>query len=346
MNFRYGDFGQDENEQDGPLFYSNLTKVLDERRILPEIAIIISVENQNDFVATNFWRNPEIIQYLTGKARVLRINISQEAYQQFTQLFPVTALPSLFVFGPGSSGPSFSYSGRFPSVIEFRGQYESLPPYQPPLTIPQTTVPTPTQPPEIDDNWYPKHRFQSQSNQTQTEPKPTPTTEPMSVPKPKKKPAPKPEPKPQSPPTPVEVTLITLNQRTYTEMFMSNDNVVKVYAWAAQKIGQPQTNFNLLVQPNNSPIPQSTLIQLKQYGQKFTVKVTMKNKNNGNNTNRLIAQIKNFFREISIFADPKDDPTDFWRLTPPQGRGAPNQRQTTNFRANNQYYNGNGINFE
>ena len=48
----------------------------------------------------------------------------------FNQLFPVANLPALFVFGPGSAGPSFKYEGTVPSVDEFIQRYNELPPYQ------------------------------------------------------------------------------------------------------------------------------------------------------------------------------------------------------------------------
>ena len=334
MDFRYNQFNN-SGSQDGPLFYSNLTKVLDERRILPEIAIIISIENDNNQNIFQFWNSQQLTQFLMGKARVLRINAvrQQETFNMFNQLFPVANLPALFVFGPGSAGPSFKYEGTVPSVDEFIQRYNELPPYQ------QIFIPRPQfyqqnfaqQQPAANnttsnnsttnnnnttsnnnnnnneeqekkkddkDNWFPRHRLT---------PKPSTNNN-------KKENGNVQKNKEDNISKEILVEMAGPDKKVYEQKFSSFDNTVKIYVWASQQIKESTSNFCLLIEPRGDVLPVSNLLLLKQYFPKLNLKAVVKGKKTYQNEgNGFISKVKSFFKDISIFADPDDDYDNFWR---------------------------------
>jgi hypothetical protein len=79
------------------------------------------MESDPDDSMDQFWHDPALVAGLTGLCIVARINRERnaKAFYEFNQLFPVDKLPSIFVFGPNSTGPTVTHSGLIPSPADF-----------------------------------------------------------------------------------------------------------------------------------------------------------------------------------------------------------------------------------
>ena len=162
-NFRFYGFGQENNSNS--LFYNDVFLLMSQKQLNPTISILISIENENDLIANNFWSDGRIIQLLTNAgAKAIRIkkDSQQNEFQQFNELFSVQAFPSLYVFGPSSAGPSFIYSSTYPDYQQFASDFSTL-----------TYSPTPAfQPPQLQQQQSQQEQQQSHPQPAQLQPQP------------------------------------------------------------------------------------------------------------------------------------------------------------------------------
>lgn len=355
--FRYDNFGQDEEDfQNGPLFYSDLFAVMEQRRLNPSNIIIISLEENFNREVQAFWSNTRVLEMLMNRAQVIRISRTRQAdtYNQFTQLFPVQARPSLFVFGPNSVGPSFSYAGNFPDVDEFEARFMSFT-FSQPVNI-QIAPPSQRTPDiNIDDmprnRSHPRPQRPTSANQItieREEPPPRQASEP-----PRRNLSPQnisnAIPPVQSPPQQqnrdqvnqnqarsqqrVAVRVEQPNNAVIVRGFKSNESVLAIFNWVSHIIGQPHTHYELRIQPNNELLPLNDRVLISTYAPELNLKLILK-KNPSVPMPNIFKSIWNYFLYaldmISPFADLDDDPNDFWHVEPPVPRSRRPQPQRVN----------------
>lgn len=351
-NFRFYDFGRENSSNS--LFYDDVFLLLNQRRLNPTISILISIENEQDLVANGFWSDNRIIQLLVNsgsKAIRIKRESQQNEYQQFTELFHVQSFPSLYVFGPSSSGPSFVYSSTYPDYQRFASDFSTLtyspaPVFQPPQ--PQQEQPpqqAPQQPPEqTSRSQSPQPEQQEQPSNPQPQPsKSTPSNQtpkgqqipeqktvqekpPQNIPnedeyvrrRTKPQQQQQQQPKKQLPEIPIEVTATTPDKKVHTNTFKSSDNCLTIRIWISKLIGKPHTTYKLIVIPGEFILPLSDKVFLRQYAPKLNLRVELIGANNqpAKSQSKIMRYISNFLSNISIFADPEDDPSDFWRKEP------------------------------
>jgi hypothetical protein len=82
--------------------------------------MVISVEGTSDSL-DSFWQNDVLIASLANICRACRIRADHnpKAFSEFTHLFPPSGLPSIFVFGAFSRGPSLVVAPPMPSPGNF-----------------------------------------------------------------------------------------------------------------------------------------------------------------------------------------------------------------------------------
>ncbi|OHS97105.1 hypothetical protein TRFO_09675 [Tritrichomonas foetus] len=330
-NFRFSAFGQDEED---------IMTIMSQRRADPTLIVVISLEEDNDYQAAQFWINQHVKNLLSTKnTKVIRIRkgANQTAFNQFNELYNIQTLPALYVFGPSSAGPSFFYVGNFPQFDEFSQKFSALN-YNP---TPVFQQPPPTPPPQLFDD-EPRNRHASPSppapSNTFIEPDPP---KPKHKPKPAPKPVEKPTPKP---PVDVSVTMTTPEKKVHSNTFLSTDNCITVRVWASKILGIPHTSYRLIVVPGNYQLPFSDKVFLHQYAPSLQLQVVYmtdgKKPPKEGIFSQFFASISDFLSDISIFADKDDDPADFWRKEPVQrnirrqpGRAQPpNQNHNQNQR--------------
>lgn len=346
-NFRFYGFGQDSS-QPNSIFYNDVFLLMNQRRSNPTISILISIENENDFIANSFWADNRVIELLTNAgAKAIRIKkeSQQTEYQQFNELFHVNSFPSLYVFGPSSSAPSFIYSDTYPDYQKFASDFSTLtytpaPIFQPPQpSQPQTSQ---EQQPQQLPNQQPENTSLSQSKppEQQNTSQPTPQhTEQKQPQQPKQstqqshnlinedeyvrrrtktQPQQQQKPKKEVSEIPIEVTVTTHDKKVHTDTFKSTDNCLTIRVWVSKLIGKPHTEYKLIVIPGDFILPLSDRVFLRQYAPKLNLRVELIGANNQQkrSSNKFLQTIRNFIENISIFADPEDDPADFWRTQP------------------------------
>lgn len=346
MNFRYAELGNEE-QGNGPLFFKDLLAVLEDRRQNPNSCLIISVEDDDDRAAQFFWTNSVITGNLMMRARVIRIKKQLDLliYEQFSEMQPINALPSIFVFGPNSKGPSFKYEGNLPNPSEFLQRINALD-----CPVMETTALATATPelnslpdPAIIDNEEIRPRFS------------TPRPKPASVEPENENPKPEvvrksPIKRVQSQPAPapkrsVEITVELPNGTTQTKGFRPTETVLTVNTWTTSLL-PPGTRFRLLILPDNTPFPKEPFESLAQFEPSVSLKVDtnvakpkenhraniMANLRNGG----FISKILDFLADLSPFADETDDPQDFWKTEPSAPRPkahriAPNAHRINDF---------------
>lgn len=347
-NFRFYGFNQENNSNS--LFYNDVFMLMSQRRLNPTISILISIENENDIIANSFWTDNRIIQLLTNsgsKAIRIKKDSQQNEFQQFNELFRVQSFPSLYVFGPSSTGPSFIYASTYPDYQQFASDFSTL-------TYSPTPIFQPPQPqqqqPEQQPEKQPVQPSQQQPQQTEQQQKPPQQQPPQAqnqsisstqIPPQNNLQQPPPsqsipndneivrrrtktqqqqqqKPKKQLPEIPIEVTATTPDKKVHTNTFKSSDNCITIRVWISKLIGKPHTTYKLIVIPGEYILPLSDKVFLRQYAPKLNLRVEMIGANNQpkKSQNKILNIISNFLSNISIFADPEDDPSDFWRKEP------------------------------
>ena len=168
MAYRYVNVGPRE-EENGPLFFKNLMGIMEDRRKNPETCLIVSVEDEDSSQNMDtFWSSPPLIQVIKYRCRVVRINTSDDPilFAQFNQIVNTEQFPTIYVFGPNSLEPTFTYN-QIPNPFLFINDFRSLncpqigdreldtaqPQYNlqadtyiPPPTIPQRSSSSPVKP--------------------------------------------------------------------------------------------------------------------------------------------------------------------------------------------------------
>ena len=342
-NFRFYGFGQENNSNS--LFYNDVFLLMSQKQLNPTISILISIENENDLIANNFWSDGRIIQLLTNAgAKAIRIkkDSQQNEFQQFNELFSVQAFPSLYVFGPSSAGPSFIYSSTYPDYQQFASDFSTLtysptPAFQPPQpqqqqsqqeqqqSHPQPAQPQPQpaqpqpqpaqhQPPQQKEKPTSKQNSQSNTQQTQNFINPDEYVHRRTKPQQKQEQ----KPKKQLPEVPIEVSVTTPDKKTHTDTFKSTDNCLTIRVWVSKLIGKPHTEYKLIVIPGEYILPLSDKVFLRQFAPKLNLRVVLIGANNQvkQNTSQFMKRVSSFLSRLSIFPDPEDDPADFWRKDP------------------------------
>ncbi|KAH0791740.1 UBX domain containing protein [Histomonas meleagridis] len=101
-------------------FCNNVTEALNRKSQHPYMTLIVSIETDQN-IMNYFWDNPLVHATVSENFIILRISqlSNQTEITQFSQLFPVSNIPSLFVFGPNSNGVTYSWSDNYPSAQEF-----------------------------------------------------------------------------------------------------------------------------------------------------------------------------------------------------------------------------------
>lgn len=351
-NFRFYNFGQGSNQSNG-LFYNEVFLLMNYRRLNPTRTILISIENDNDLVANSFWSDNRVVQFLINsgcKALRIKSQTQQTEYQQFDELYHVSSIPSLFVFGPNSNAPSFVYTPTYPSYEKLVSDFSTLSistasmfqmpnsqyqPVQPQQNVPSS--PYQTTPPlnhDLYDDPFEKALARQRAGASNQHSKPSspprisklsnPTQKPPTT---TQKPAPQVAEKKLDDQNPIEieVTATTPDKQQHTQIFNSKDNCLTIRTWISKIIKKPHTEYNLRVVDGDYLLPLSDKISLAKYAPKLQLNVELTNQpKQPKKTSALFATISNFFSYISPFADPNGDPADFWRVTPNTQPG-PNQ---------------------
>ena len=376
-NFRFGTFGH-ENSTNNGLFYTDIGEMMRQRSMNPNISILISIEQDNQPEADVFWKKEEVLSALVAqmaKVTRIKINANQLAFSQFNELYPVTTIPSLFIFGPMASSPSLKYEGSFPNVEEFVARFNDIastrpPVFQPP-TFPtnneteaaetqnntQTSVPKtqsneslPQQQNQQNVSHNPQITQSATTNQHQTHQQ-NPTNfqwEDEFDYRPRHRNAPKPKPvsapKPKTPPQEfdIPVVLTTANGKVYSNTFKSTDNCLNVRVWVGSVVGKDHATLTILVTPKNFQLPISDKISLAQFKPKLMLQIPKVK------TESIFSKFsKKFFalfEDFSIFADPNDNFADFWMKEPINRRNHRQQGQGQGVR--HDVFNGNNVVFE
>ena len=101
-------------------FCNNVSEALNKKTENPLLTLIVSIETDQN-ILNYFWDNPLVQVTVSENFIILRISqlSNQTEITQFSQLFPVSNIPSLFVFGPNSKGITHSWSDEYPSPQGF-----------------------------------------------------------------------------------------------------------------------------------------------------------------------------------------------------------------------------------
>lgn len=345
-----------EEESNGPVFYSDLWAVMQERQQNPNLCVLISLEQDNDPQCKSFWSTKGIYLLLKGKAKVIRLCNGRDSvlFNQFTEFYPVKALPTISVFGPYSKGPSFSFVTNLPTLEEFYANFKSLNISSAPAPQPVNNSPIRIEIPENEDP------ILEMRNKTKKPTLPTPSPpiekkEPKTITRAISQP---------SVPKRVGFTAHLPTGNQITRAFSMDESINDVYQWVSKYLLQ-KTDFKLFVLPSLEPFSEDKSQKVSLYSPQIAIKVVLQEQpfvmpNIGGFFSRFFG----FLSDFSIFASSDDDPYDFWRTTADpvpqenQRRQAPRyirdgniNRINPNFRADqdnqrNMYNNGNNTTFQ
>ena len=103
------------------VFYKDAAAAINIKTENPEMILLISLESK--FQDNNsFWNNDSILSILLpNRFIIVRLSASEThlEYTQFTSIYPTYSLPSIYVFGSYSQGPSHTWIGSYPTVEDF-----------------------------------------------------------------------------------------------------------------------------------------------------------------------------------------------------------------------------------
>lgn len=86
----------------------------------PSITLIISIEASPSQL-DSFWYDPAILSIISSGYIVVRLIQSKDTQEilQFSSLFYVRSIPSLYFFGPFSQGVTYAWTNQYPTISEF-----------------------------------------------------------------------------------------------------------------------------------------------------------------------------------------------------------------------------------
>lgn len=324
MQFRYSRVQEVDRRQDGPIFYSNLQKLMMERMLHPREIMIVSFERPV-INPHPIWSDPELSGMIQRDCKVVRIdlNVQEFEWSQFYLLFeksckPNRWQPSIYVFGPGYTHPTYVYNTRMPTAAELCQNIKTLVQEAPkPVIAPEDQKGTEIE--SVVDEWIHRPKVKPK----EPEAKPTPAPKPVPV---EKKAA-------VEEVAQIPVRMIGPDGKQSLRSFDTTENVVAVRVWVSKVIGQPHTNYKLFIHPGNTELPLNDTILLQKYLPNLTVRVVLNNAPipKPKQTSGLWSAIRNFFSDLSFIGDAGGDPLDFWRTRAPvAGPGQPQQQQQQN----------------
>lgn len=109
-------------------FHTSLTDAMNCKGQHPERALLVSVEENTD-EHDDFWRDSAVLSIVSRGSMVMRLaqSRSESDYRQFTAVFSVAAVPSLYYFAPNSAAVSHVWA-PFPSKEEFAAFFAAAAP--------------------------------------------------------------------------------------------------------------------------------------------------------------------------------------------------------------------------
>lgn len=243
-----------------------------------------------------------ITQLLNTRAKVCRLqkNSNSENFDQFIDVVHSDTIPAIYVYGPNSNGPTFSYTGRIPEISMFCQQFSSL-------NIPLRSVtigPTKNKPvfaSEADARTAVLNDF---IEDIQHRPRPNNA----------------PKPKPHTEARKVTVNIILPDGRTVSREFLFTETVLAVQSFARGQI-EPGATFSLFIDDSGEQLPDDPLLPLAQYAPSLTLRARItktapkpKQANQGpaRGFNWIPEPIRRFYRYVTPFASVDDNPRDFW----------------------------------
>lgn len=102
------------------IFGLNVNEALAKKSLSPSMILIISIEsslNQEDY----FWKQKSVLNVITPDFIIVRLSKTNNVIEimQFSSIFMIKSVPSLYVFGPYSQGVSYAWPDRYPTPSEF-----------------------------------------------------------------------------------------------------------------------------------------------------------------------------------------------------------------------------------
>ena len=102
------------------IFRLNVNEAMAKKSLTPSITVMISIEadpNQEDA----FWNNKLVLNVLSSNFIIVRLSQTKNIIEifQFSSIFVIKAVPSLYVFGPFSQGVSYAWPDQYPTPSEF-----------------------------------------------------------------------------------------------------------------------------------------------------------------------------------------------------------------------------------
>lgn len=331
-----------------PPFFSDIVAIMEDRRQNPNQVLIVSLEEDDDQDIKKFWHIYDVVSTVMNKAKVVRIQhrLQQTLYLLFTDDFPTSALPTIYVFGPNSLTPTYTYSGHIPHPMEFIAHFNQLnapiisygplanavpelKPFDPFAdmsnndvrnrnTAPATpSVESPAPKPEPQQEKVakpaPKPRYIEEDDEVETDPFLAAAAKPK--PKPKPKPV---QSQPVQPPKPkIVVTVLTPDGNEAVQEFSVTQPMLMVHKWV-QKLLVQGGNYKLKIIPSGEELPNNPLENLQQYAPALKLKLEVERKLIPEFNFGIFRKLKDILSDYTPFADKADDPYDFWKTQPQQ----------------------------
>ncbi|EAY14528.1 hypothetical protein TVAG_388600 [Trichomonas vaginalis G3] len=301
-----------------PPFFSDLLEILEDRRQKPNQVLIVSLEDDDDVNCTRFWSIPQIYQTTMNRCKIVRIYRELQAtnYMIFTEQYPVSSLPTIFVFGQNSTVPTFTFSGHIPNPFEFIAQFNSLNP--PTITYTQLS----TADPQVNEYDPFAEELHSRNPENTTKTTPAPKMEfadeeyvdPYLAPRPKPKPASTktPNTQPAQPKPKLTVTVDLPDGQQAHNDFSVTQPLFIVHKWLITLV-PPNAEFKVYVLPSNEEFSDSQFDNLSKYLPSLHLKIVIQRKPFPKLKLPGLSKIKEWWDYISPFATKDDDYMDFHR---------------------------------
>lgn len=102
------------------IFSLNANEAMAKKSLNPSMTVIISIEADSSQV-DDFWNDKSVLDTLSPDFIIVRLSQTKNFIEimQFSSIFIIKAVPSLYIFGPFSQGISYAWSERYPTPSEF-----------------------------------------------------------------------------------------------------------------------------------------------------------------------------------------------------------------------------------
>lgn len=233
-----------------PHFENDLNAAMMYKGLHPECFLIVSLEDSSSTNFDDFWSNSVIILNLNKMHIITRLSESKnpEGYNQFLNLFKITNVPSIVIFGQNTTNISKIFY-PFPDPTTLTSYFSQAPSVP---ASPQQDFPAP--PPMDEYLAHPQESQQSQQSQESQQ-----SQQPIQQPKQSRQQAEQPQ---RQPKTTTKISIQTPSGRSFTHVFEKTNTVGDLKNWIESEFGSDVFS-DLVIAHTNTPLPDDNSLSLE-----------------------------------------------------------------------------------